>query len=101
MPAAVLSLADKLKLLVEWSPAIQLVTAISVAQPGRDRALSVMRLLEFAAKKTDVSMDDDLVRLIQNVLLTPEGGALLDYLSALISGLYQQAHYEQFGPDRV
>lgn len=98
MPAPAVSLQDKLKIIIEWSPAIQLVTAITAAAPGKDRVLAIVRLLEFAARKTDVTLDDEIIRLVQGVLLTPEGGALVEYISGLVNGLVQQARYEQSGP---
>jgi hypothetical protein len=98
MPAAGPSLSEKLRLIVEWSPAIALVTAVTAAPPGRDRVRAIMALLAFAARKTDVALDDDIIRLTEATLLTPEGGALVDYISHLVNGLVQQARYEQFGP---
>lgn len=78
-----------------------MVPAIVNAKPGKEQAVEVTRLLEFLARKTEVTLDDDVIRLVQNILLTPEGGALVDYLVRLIGGLAEQASYEQIRPDRT
>jgi len=72
-----------------------MLTAVSAAKPGQDRALAVIRLLEFAAARTDTPLDDDLTRLVRAVLLTREGGDLVNYISTLIQGAAEQASYEQ------
>lgn len=85
-----LTLGERLKLLVEWSPVVALVQKFAAAPAGRDKAVAATKVLEFLATKTDIRVDDDLVRLTQNILLTPEGAALVDYLSVLIRGAMEQ-----------
>lgn len=70
-----------------------MVTAVGAAQPGQDRAVAVVRLLEFLAAKSDTPLDDELLKLIKAILLTKEGGALVDYIATLIKGA-EQASYE-------
>lgn len=94
------TLSEKVKLLVEWAPALSLLSAIANAKPGKDQVLEVVRLLEFLARKTDITLDDEAVRLTQDILLTPQGAALVDYVSRLITGMVEQAKYESLGPDR-
>lgn len=85
---------EKIRLLIEWAPALHILPAIAASKPGQDRAVEVMRLLEFLAQKSDLKMDDKLVQLIKEILLTKEGGALADYIAGLISGAIA---YEQVG----
>lgn len=99
--ATSLTLSQKLKLALEWAPAIQMVTAIGAASPGQDRALAVVRLLEWLAVKSETPLDDDLTKLVKAILLTKEGAALVDYLAALIQGAAQQASYEHYRLDGV
>lgn len=80
-----LTLAGRIRLLVEWAPALQILPAIAASDPGRDRAVEIVRLLEFLAQKTEVKLDDDIVRMVKAILLTREGGELADYIAKLIS----------------
>lgn len=92
-----LSLGDRIRLLVEWSPAIPLVTAITAAKKGGDRVQAVMSLLEFLAAKTDTQIDNEVIGLTRKMLLTPEGGALVDYVSGLITVFAEAAEHERVG----
>jgi hypothetical protein len=89
------SLPDKIKMLVQWAPAIALLTAITAAKPGRDRVAAVMALLQYAAIQTPVKMDDQVVAMLTKTLLTAEGGALVDYLHSLFLGLAEQQQYAE------
>lgn len=80
-----ISLASKIRLLVEWAPALQIFPAIAASAPGRDRAIEIVRLVDFLAQKTEVKVDDDLARMVKAILLTKEGGELADYIAARIS----------------
>lgn len=73
-----------LKTLLEWWPAVQMVQVIAVAKPGRDRALEVVRLVEWLSSKTKTSVDDQLVGKIKEVVMTPQGGELIDYCADLV-----------------
>lgn len=90
------SLSANLRMLIEWAPALNMFTAIAAAKPGQERAVQVARLAEFLASKTDNKVDDQLVKLITDILLTPQAGALVDYLSQLV----QKAAENSNGPDR-
>lgn len=92
-----MTISQKLKLALEWAPAIQMVTAIGSAKAGQERAVATIRLLEFLALRTETPLDDDLLRLVRAILLTKEGGELLDYVAALIQGA-EQASYEFHRP---
>lgn len=90
-----LSLPQKVRLLVEWSPALQLLPAIAAAAPGQDRAVQIVRLLEFMASKSELKVDDQILRMVREILLTKPGQELADYIAGLISGAiaYEQARY--------
>lgn len=76
-------LSTNLRLLIEWSPALQLLSAISAAKPGVERLIQVAKLAEFLTAKTATSVDDRLVRLVTDILLTSQGQALVDYVCEL------------------
>jgi hypothetical protein len=78
------SIPSQIRLLIEWVPALNIFSAIAAAKRGQERAVQVSRLAEFLASKTETDADDRLVRLITDILLTPQGGALVDYLSELV-----------------
>ena len=96
-----LTLTQKLKLVLEWSPAVQLAAAVAAAKPGQDRALAACTLIEWAARKSETPLDDDLTLLVKNILLTKEGGALIDYVAALIKGSAEQALHDSHRPGGV
>lgn len=82
-----MNLQAKIRLLLEWSPVINYVLAISSAQPGKDRVYRALELLDYLAGKTPTPVDNELLMHARAVLLTPQGGALLDYLAALLQPL--------------
>lgn len=95
MSDSMLTLPAKIRLLVEWSPALQILPAIAAAAPGQDRAVEVVRLLEFLASKSELRVDDQILKLVREILLTKPGEELADYIAGLISGAiaYEQARY--------
>lgn len=72
---------------MEWLPALQMLPMIATSQPGRDQVLQVVRLLEIVASKTVGNVDDELARLLKDVMLTEAGGKLVDYIVAQIKEL--------------
>lgn len=95
MSDTMLSLPARLRLLIEWAPAIQILPAIAAAPAGQPRAVEIVRLLEFLASKSEVKLDDEILRMIREILLTKPGTELADYIAGLISGAisYEQAGY--------
>lgn len=87
MPPAQMKLSEKLRLLMEWMPALQMIPVIAASQPGRDQVLQVVRLLEIVAAKTTGATDDELTALLKKVLLTEPGGELVDYVVTKIRSL--------------
>jgi hypothetical protein len=91
MPKTLSSL-DKFRLLMDWLPALQLAQAVAAAPAGRSRVAETIKLLQFAAAKTDVAADDEVVQLVGNALMTEEGGKLVDYLAEKIKVLIDGTH---------
>lgn len=87
MPPGQMSFAEKFRMLMEWMPALQMLPVIAVAKPGRDQALQVVRLFEIIAAKTTGETDDELTQLIKDILLTDQGGKLVDYIVAKVRSL--------------
>lgn len=81
------SLKEKLQLLVEWSPLIGLASEISAAKTPLERALRISAALRWAASKTQTKVDEELVDLLEQVLRSPEGAALFNYVVHLFGEL--------------
>jgi hypothetical protein len=81
-----------LRLLMEWFPLIGLVTSLGEAERGVPRVMAALQVLRYLAGKTHMRQDDELVRLIENVMLTEQGRALIDYTSDQIHGLLEKAN---------
>lgn len=79
------TLADRLKVLVDWWPLVVLVHQVASTAPGREQAEAVTDCLLFLASKTEIEADDELVERIQSLLATPEGGELIDYVVSLVN----------------
>lgn len=77
------TLADRLKLLVDWFPLTLLLQRVAAAKPGRSQAVAVTDVLRFLATKTEIEVDDRLAELTQKMLSTNEGGELMDYVVTL------------------
>lgn len=82
--------ADKLRLLIEWAPAINFLIAVTSAPPGRDRVYRALELLDYLASRTPTQVDNEFLGLLRGVLLTPQGGLLLDYLAARVQPMFQE-----------
>jgi hypothetical protein len=60
------------------------VTALGESSPGVPRVLAAVQILRFVTAKTSIPEDDRLVALIENIVLTEQGRALVDYLAEQI-----------------
>ena len=89
-----MSLAQKIKLLLEWSPLLNYLIAISSAAAGRDRVYRALELCDYLATKTPSPLDNEALALIRGVLMTPAGGELLDYIANKMQPLFSEV-----GPD--
>lgn len=83
-----MSLAEKIRILLQWSPALNFLIAISSAPPGRDRVYRALDMLDFLATKTPTGTDNEVLARLRAVLLTPAGGELLDYLANVVNNVF-------------
>jgi hypothetical protein len=83
MPTPV-TLRRQAQTILEWLPIVPLVTALGDSQPGVPRVLAATQVLRFLASKTSIPEDDRLVQLVENIVLTEQGRALVDYLAETI-----------------
>lgn len=83
-PAA--GLIDKLKTLAEYAPLLGHFQTISNAQTPHDRALAVVKAMQWAAGKSATEVDDEVLLYLEAVLRTPEGKAFFEWVVAKVSG---------------
>lgn len=81
-----------LKVLLEWFPLVGLVTTLGDAPRGIPRVLAALQVFRFIAAKTDIEQDDKLIQLVENIMLTEQGRALVDYLSDEIHKVVEAAN---------
>jgi hypothetical protein len=71
---------DKLKLLAEWAPLLGRVQIIMDAKTPYEQALAVVKALQWAAGKSDLSVDDEALFHLEAVLKTAEGQAFFQWI---------------------
>ena len=79
--------ADKIRMLVEWAPALSMLSEISGASTANERAGVALKLMRFVATKTDTPVDDDLLERLEAVLVSAQGQELFRYVVDLIEGI--------------
>ena len=80
-------LVNNLRLMVEWGPALSLLSQLSAAKDSAKRADMLVKLLQTAAAKTPTQFDDVLLKKLDAALDTPAGADLFDYVVAGLKGL--------------
>lgn len=75
---------EQLRMLATWGPMLGLLQQVALAKSPRDKAVAVLGALMFAAGKTKTTLDDDVVKHLEDVLKTPQGGAFFDWLAATL-----------------
>lgn len=83
----VATVGDKIRQIVEWAPALSLVSAVSGATNAKERADAVLNLMQFVAEKTATPVDDDLLERFEAVLVSPQGQELFDYVVKLVTAV--------------
>lgn len=83
----VTTVGDKIRQLVEWAPALSLVSEISSATNAKEQAEGVLNLMQFVAAKTATPVDDDLLERFEAVLVSPQGQELFDYIVKLVTAV--------------
>lgn len=81
------TVADKVKALIDWAPALSILSEISGAQTAKERAVGACKLMRFVATRTATKIDDDLIERIEALLLSPEGDELFRYIVGLIAAV--------------
>jgi hypothetical protein len=81
--------AEKIRQLVEWAPALSILSEISNASTAKERAEGALNLMQFVAQKTDTPIDDDLLERIEAVLVSPQGEELFRYIVTLVTAVSQ------------
>lgn len=81
------SVGEKIRMLVEWAPALSLLSEISAADTAQERADVALKLMRFVATKTDNPIDDDLLERIEAVLVSPAGQELFRYAVTLFEAI--------------
>ena len=76
-----LSLVGKIALIAQWAPLLAKLEAISVAKTPAEKAVAIIAALRMAADKTPTSKDNDLLTLVEAVIKTPEGLALVNWFA--------------------
>lgn len=82
-----MTISQRLKLLVEWSPVISLATKVTEAKTNHEFSLALIELASFLSTKTNVRFDDDLVGHINAIARSDEGKALIEWIGNVANGL--------------
>lgn len=77
---------DKLKMLAEWAPLIGRLQVLLDAQSPLERATGIVKALQWAAGKSNTTLDDEALYHLEAVLKTPEGQALFNWIVAKVAG---------------
>jgi hypothetical protein len=80
-----LSLVGKIALLAQWAPLLAKLEAVATAKTPAEKAVAIIAALRLAADKTATDKDNNVLDLLENVLKTPEGLALVNWF-ALVAG---------------
>ena len=81
------SMAQKIKLIMEWAPVLGYAQKISDAQTDQQFVMALGDLLAFLATKTEVSFDDQLIAHLEAVVASDEGKALIEWAASLLDGI--------------
>lgn len=81
------TVGEKIRQLVEWAPALSLLSLISAAQTASERVDGALKLMRFVATKTATPIDDDLLERIEAVLKSPAGQELVEYIVTLATAI--------------
>jgi hypothetical protein len=80
-----LPIFEKLKLLAEWAPLIGRLQSVLDAATPLDRATAIVKSLQWAAGKSNTTIDDEALFHLEAVLKTPEGQAFFNWVVAKVS----------------
>lgn len=80
-----LPIFEKLKLLAEWAPLIGRLQSVLDAATPLDRATAIVKSLQWAAGKSNTTLDDEALFHLEAVLKTPEGQAFFNWVVSKVS----------------
>lgn len=81
-----LPILDKLRMLAEWAPLIGRLQVVLDAKTALERATAIVKALQWAAGKSDTTLDDEALFHLEAVLKTPEGQAFFNWAAAKVAG---------------
>lgn len=81
-----MSIWQQIALLQQWSPVIGYGQQILAEKDTYKKAIIVGDALEWIATKSATKLDDDVVKMITNIVETPQGEALIRYIVARVEG---------------
>jgi hypothetical protein len=81
-----MGLFDKLRLLLEWAPALGRVEDILKETDAHVRAVKIIETLRWAAEKTETPIDDEVLGHVEAILKSPEGESLFGYVVEKVKG---------------
>lgn len=76
-----LSIVGKIQLLAQWAPLLAKLEAVATAKTPAEKAAAIIAALRLAADKTSTDKDNNVLDLLENVLKTPEGLALVNWFA--------------------
>lgn len=82
-----LTIWEQLRLLSAWAPLVGFAQQFVTEPDSYRKSLIVADAAEWVAAKTDAQTDDELVRLLANLLRTKEGEALVAWALAKTKGM--------------
>jgi hypothetical protein len=71
---------EKLKLLAEWAPLLGRLQVVIDAATPYEQAVAVVKVLQWAAGKSDLEVDDEALFHLEALLKTPEGQAFFTWI---------------------
>lgn len=80
-----LPIFEKLKLLAEWAPLIGRLQAVLDANTPLERATGIVKALQWAAGKSNTTLDDEALYHLEAVLKTAEGQAFFNWVVKQVS----------------
>lgn len=77
---------DQITTLTTWAPMLSRLQAINEAKTPHDRAVAVVKAMEWAATKSQTKVDDEVLGYIEAILMTDAGKAFFDYVVRKVTG---------------
>lgn len=77
----------RLRLLAEYAPLLAYAQDLAETDDPHDRAVILMNAVEWLARRTDNTVDDEVVKLVKDVLASEEGKRLFNYAVDGVKGL--------------